>query len=798
MLERFARRVAAFSVEKPGLVVALFTVLFVVAGYGASRLGMRLNYMELLPESDEAVVDLRYVMKKAGSEGYLVTSVSGGSREDRLAFADAWTNVQAAMPELRYAEYKYDIAFFKTHATSLLPLETLKTLESELDKRIQAGVSKKMDLGLDDDAPASTPVDSKELEDAIKKYEADAPKELIEDDDKSTLFTLAKPAVEASDIGAIQKTLARAEEEAAKLKGSSPRYAPLQIAFGGPMVFQKRFDQGIRGDLGNISLLAIVLATGFLLLATRRPLASIAILIPITIAISVTLALAALTIGHLTIISGTLVAVLLGLGVEFGIHLVLRTSEARAHMPMKDALLEAVPETMEGAFSGAITNGAAFFVLVFCQFGAFREFGVIAAMGVVLSWLFTYALLPALLLLLERVRPGWALRAATTSTKPLLIPRGAVLAVAVIVPLFSLYGAWSIKDIRVERSFVALHGKEHPDPIGVRAAKAMNTTLTPVVAWVPTIADAKRFEKIVEEVRLADKHPLGPSISGSVSLGRVVHDDWPEREKVLAHIRQLIKRIPADAREKLKTRIQELETALDAPRVGADDIPPAFTRKLKALDNEGTFVLIGHARSVDDAEELDAFVARVDEALMKAKASGINVRAMSENRVAVRIFRQVFADAPFIAWAATLVALITLFGLLRSLRETLIVFTPIALGMLMMVAGMKLYGVKLNFINMAVIPSIFTVAIDNTVHLYHRYREEGRGMMPLILRNTGAAVLIATCVNASGYGPTLMCKFYALKSLGVIASFGMIGMLLATVVWFPALLILLPERPAKH
>jgi len=67
-------------------------------------------------------------------------------------------------------------------------------------------------------------------------------------------------------------------------------------------------------------------------------------------------------------------------------------------------------------------------------------------------------------------------------------------------------------------------------------------------------------------------------------------------------------------------------------------------------------------------------------------------------------------------------------------------------------------------------------------------------MMPVILANTGLAVLMASLVNASGYAPMLLANFYGLKSLGFVASFGMLGMVLATVAWFPALLILLPER----
>lgn len=70
--------------------------------------------------------------------------------------------------------------------------------------------------------------------------------------------------------------------------------------------------------------------------------------------------------------------------------------------------------------------------------------------------------------------------------------------------------------------------------------------------------------------------------------------------------------------------------------------------------------------------------------------------------------------------------------------------------------------------------------------------------MPMILRHTGLAVLIATCVNASGYLPALLAGFYGLRTLGWVALFGMSAMLVSTVFWFPALLMTLPEAHRRR
>jgi hypothetical protein len=369
-------------------VLAAFVLLFLLGAAAASRLQMRLDYLELLPEDDPAVRDLHWVMRKAGSEGHLITGIRGGTREQRLAFAERWTALLAARSEFRYAEYRYDVAFYRTHAASLLPLDALEEVAAKLDRMVHESVEELIGADLDDDPASEEPTPAEELERIVADYERRLPPEHLEDKAREEVFVLAKPAAESTDMGQVERLLGALREEADRLL-AAPEHRGLEADFGGPMVLQRAFDRGIRGDLGRISAASFLLATLFLVAATRRPLAALLIVAPVAIALSVTLGLAAVAIGHLTIISGTLVAILLGLGVEFGLHLVLRAQEARSLQGLEAALLEAVPDTMRGAFSGALTNAAAYAVLIGCGFRAFREFGAIAAAGVLLSWLFS-------------------------------------------------------------------------------------------------------------------------------------------------------------------------------------------------------------------------------------------------------------------------------------------------------------------------------------------------------------------------------------------------------------------------
>ncbi|OQX70323.1 MAG: hypothetical protein B6A08_00395 [Sorangiineae bacterium NIC37A_2] len=791
MFESVARLLTSFSVKRPWIVTGLLAVIMTIGALFSTKLELRLNYMELLPPDAQLVKDFKWVMKKAGTEGYLVIALSGGSREERLEFAPTLQKAIEELPEVRYAEYTNDVPFFKENAGALLPLDEVKRIQADLEAKIKQGIEDSMDLGLDEDEPPKK-VTEEDIEKTFAEFDRALPPEILENKEKTELYLMAKPALASVGVEEVTQLLESAESVCNREIQASGK--PFRAEFGGPAVFMKTFNDGMQKDLGLISLVAFLAATFLLVASTRRPLASLFILLPIAGAIACALGVAAVTIGHLNIISSMLVAILLGLGVEFGIHLILRTNEARVQLPLEEALLEAVPETMAGAFSGAVTNGAAFFVLIFASFSAYRQFGFIAATGILLSWLFTYTLLPALIVITERYLPGWVIRADRAQETKFMPPRPLLWGVLIIFPLIAALGIYAIPRVGLERSFNALNGTTVPDPVGSRASSSLGTTLTPAFIWVPTLDDARKLEAIFEDLKKNDPNPNGSIIESTVSLARAVHNDWDERGPALASIVKSLRKLPDDLWQKYEARLSEFERAAQAKPLQVSDLPETVRRKFAPLDNDGTFVLFTPSRSVDDANELDDFVAKIELAVDQAKAMGFEPKVMSENRIAVHIFRQVFADAPFIGWSATLVALLVLFILLRDVRETLTLFAPLALGMLSMVAGLYLLKVKLNFINMCVIPSIFTVAIDNAVHLYHRYQKDGVQKMPQILGTTGIAILMASLVNLSGYAPMLLAQFYGLKSLGIVATLGMAGMVIATVAWFPALLLLIPER----
>ena len=128
---------------------------------------------------------------------------------------------------------------------------------------------------------------------------------------------------------------------------------------------------------------------------------------------------------------------------------------------------------------------------------------------------------------------------------------------------------------------------------------------------------------------------------------------------------------------------------------------------------------------------------------------------------------------------------------LRSLVQAVLVAAPLFLGMICVLGGMHLLDVRLNFLNVVVLPNLLTIAVDNSVHLYHRYKEEGPGSMGHVWRTTGFAAIVATISNAAGYGALLVAHHEGLRSVAVLALLGVGCTFMGTTLFFPAMMELI-------
>ncbi|MDQ3776146.1 MAG: MMPL family transporter [Pseudomonadota bacterium] len=117
------------------------------------------------------------------------------------------------------------------------------------------------------------------------------------------------------------------------------------------------------------------------------------------------LALASLTVGHLTLMTSAFLAILFGLGADYGIFTSSRiTEERRAGKPLVEAIAIGIGSSFRAVLTAGGASLAIFSALGTVDFPGFAQLGVVAAGGVLMILISTWMVQPALYALLPPKR----------------------------------------------------------------------------------------------------------------------------------------------------------------------------------------------------------------------------------------------------------------------------------------------------------------------------------------------------------------------------------------------------------
>ncbi|HMJ65227.1 MAG TPA: MMPL family transporter, partial [Candidatus Binatia bacterium] len=142
-----------------------------------------------------------------------------------------------------------------------------------------------------------------------------------------------------------------------------------------------------------VSLVVVALIFIYGYHETGRPLKATACLL---VGLAYTMGFTTATVGHLNILTITFVPILIGLAIDFGVHLITRyEEELRRGRPQQIALEKAMVFTGMGIFTGAFTTAGAFFAMAAADFKGIQEMGIICGGGMLVCLVPMMTMLPA-------------------------------------------------------------------------------------------------------------------------------------------------------------------------------------------------------------------------------------------------------------------------------------------------------------------------------------------------------------------------------------------------------------------
>ncbi|MBN2293540.1 MAG: MMPL family transporter [Pirellulales bacterium] len=549
-----------------------------------------------------------------------------------------------------------------------------------------------------------------------------------------------------------------------------------------------------------------------------------------------------LTIGHLNILSIAFAVILIGLGIDFGIHYVARYLQLRKTIRRSDeALIETAAGVGPGITTGAITTAIAFFMAGFTTFVGVAELGLIAGGGILLCCLGTIVVLPAMIHLMDSKRKNEILPAPLDIhgwISPLFRQPLVVLIVTLVGTVMVGGGLKylrydhnllnlqpeGLESVECEQRLLAKSDKsvwfalsiaETREELLRRKAKFLEKKsvdhVEEIVSFLPEGHEQKR--PIIERIRghlenLPERPPEIP-VNSPADLGRVLGRaqmllgsgslDFQVRSR-LEQIREILRSFTAQQCYRLLREYQhgiagDLLSRLYRLRAMADPNPPELDDLPKSLvtrfvGQDGRHLLRIYSKGdIWDMDEMEKFVKDVRSVDPQATGNPLQTYEAS------RQMKASYEKAALLALVAITVVLLLDFCSFRdgfwampfnALAYTMLAMAPLGLGMLQTFGLMGLLDIPLNPANMIVLPLILGIGIDDGVHVIHDYRRQSGPYR--MSASTASAVLITSLTTMIGFGSLMIASHRGLQSLGRVLTIGVSCCLFASLIMLPALL----------
>ena len=419
-LGTYLSRLSLSCYRRPLLSLCFLSLSFVASVvYGATHLQLQLAWTYLFDAEDPVVTTFMEARDEFPYPGDIAVLVDRGSEDRREQFVELVAAEMSKEPEVfHHVFYRLDLTTLGTRALYFLDEELLESLHNMVSA--DAGVSREEMV-----SEAAVKVQLKLLKDLKtalltrgrstlvpiwRLFTTDETSRVTEtllklmNGERYLYATLAKQQIHVLIFkgGTRGTTLSTPGQEVVAVRELLDRLAPAAYGLrvrvtGVPVMLHDERETCAQDSLrsGTISFVLILLVFTVGFGGLRKPLYSI---IGLTCGLGWTFAYAALTIGHLNFITVTMVSMLMGLGIDFGIHLLFRFQEECEKMPdQEEALQMAVRTTGVDTLVGAAATSASFFALSATDFRGVSDLGILAGGGVLLCFFSTLTVLPALL-----------------------------------------------------------------------------------------------------------------------------------------------------------------------------------------------------------------------------------------------------------------------------------------------------------------------------------------------------------------------------------------------------------------
>lgn len=663
-------------------------------------------------------------------------------------------------------------------------------------------------------------------------------------DDERLMFILLNPRETRDDFTGSKHSIEAIRKLIREIQVDFP---DVQVGLTGGEVISSDEMAVTLDDVSKASQIALIGVALLFIISYKGVVKPLLAVFSLLLALCWSLGFTTLTVGHLNILSVVFFTILIGLGIDFGIHILERYREERcAGKDIALALKKTIQGTGRGNFAGAITTAIAFGAMTLTDFIGIAELGWIAGGGILLCFIAMILLLPALVNLQEKwLKTPYPEHCPVEGEKSRGMYFDNYRWVIPVCAGFLIWAGFSLKDLKFDYNLLNMqaHGTEavqyelkildnakRSTWYAVSLADSLESAIQKhkIIAGIPTVGKVESIVSAMPEEQ-EKKIEFIQTLSPAIDDLKVV----PENENFsLPRLTQTLKNIlfKLQGRASSKNNGNEEISSKSDPVAQAHGLTHQLLEDLQSTDPKlaeerlhgfSDRLFVDYREKIDNLklnahpepvtiEELSPdlkkrFIGKSGKYLI-AVFPKINIwerKAMEKflsdlreidpyvtgNAVhmfeSTRLMKEGYIKGGLYAMSAILLYVYFSFGYLRS---TFLILLPTLVGSVWTVGIMDLLDVQFNLANLVILPLILGIGVVNGIHITHRYREEKDKETCVLTRSTGKGVVLSSLTTMIGFGSLMIANHRGVFSLGLVLTLGVGCCLLASVTLLPALL----------
>ncbi len=509
-----------------------------------------------------------------------------------------------------------------------------------------------------------------------------------------------------------------------------------------------------------------------------------------------------------TVISSNFIALMLILNMAMNIHVTVRFLQLRKEFPYlkkHEAVLQSSKKMMLPILYTVLTTICAFLSLIFSGIKPIIDFGWMMTLGLIVSLVVTFLLLPSLLNIFSsenEIKVKNPEKSLVTFLLGSLAKKNSffIFAPTILIIIMSIVGIFKLE---VENSFINYFDKETEIYKGMKIIdeKLGGTTPLNIILKFPKkkIENDDEFSEWDEDTEINEDKSKYWFTRDKMDKILKVHDyldSLPEIGKVLSF--GSILRVAEDLNNK---ELQSLEIAVLYSKI-PEEIKKEIVSPYISVDKDEARIMVRIRDSLRDLKRND-LIEKINSDLNTELGLGKEEYKLAGVLILFNNLLQSLFKSQILTLGIVMLGIFAMFYILfRNLILSLIGVIPNFIAAFFILGIIGMLKIPLDMMTITIAAITIGIAVDNSIHYIYRFREEFQEIkdynktLDKCHKTVGIAILNTSITIVFGFSILILSNFIPTIYFGVFTGIAMLFAMISVLTLLPKLLLI--HKPFGH